>query len=117
MIKPAGLLRELDAFVDGLAGLESAATLREERASWAAFCLANNPSRPPTVSTEDVHVALAGRSLPARIYRPATLGAPAPWVLYLHGGGWVLGDLDTQDAIAWGLAAGSGATVLSLRWL
>ncbi len=53
-----------------------------------------------------------------RIHRP--LGAPAGQalggVLYLHGGGWVAGDLDTHDRICRGLANRSGAAVIAVDY-
>ena len=47
-------------------------------------------------SVEDLTVPGAGGDRPARLYRPATDG-PHPTVVYLHGGGFVLGDLETHD--------------------
>lgn len=47
-------------------------------------------------SVEDVTVPGAAGDRPARLYRPASDG-PHPTVVYLHGGGFVLGDLDTHD--------------------
>jgi acetyl esterase len=44
-----------------------------------------------------------------RLYAPA---APAGYLVYYHGGGWVLGDLDGFDALARSLAAESGWAVL-----
>lgn len=48
-----------------------------------------------------------------RVYRPGGDGAQ-PGVVYFHGGGWVIGDLDTHDATCRDLAAGSGATVVAV---
>lgn len=53
--------------------------------------------------------------IPVRIYKPA-LDTPLPVIVYFHGGGFVVGDLDTQDMIARGLAAGSGALVVSVDY-
>jgi acetyl esterase len=53
--------------------------------------------------------------IPIRHYRPST--APGlPVVVYLHGGGWVLGDLDTHDATCRDLAAHSGAAVVAVHY-
>ncbi|HEY6746620.1 MAG TPA: alpha/beta hydrolase [Mycobacteriales bacterium] len=57
-------------------------------------------------------VVVAGR--PARLYRPAP--DPVPLVLFLHGGGWTIGSLDTHDRVCRRLAAGSGAAVLALDY-
>ena len=53
--------------------------------------------------------------IPVRIYTPEGDG-PHPLVVYFHGGGFVLGDLDTQDMIARGLAAGARSVVVSVDY-
>ncbi|MEZ0164771.1 alpha/beta hydrolase fold domain-containing protein [Kineococcus sp. LSe6-4] len=52
---------------------------------------------------------------PARLYVPAG-PEPAATVLFLHGGGWALGDLDTDDLLCRRLAAAAGVAVLSLSY-
>lgn len=42
--------------------------------------------------------------------------APGPLVVYYHGGGWVVGDLDTHDQPCRLLARSSGARVLSVDY-
>lgn len=51
---------------------------------------------------------------PARLYRP-TDGAIA-LVLYLHGGGWTIGNLDSHDRACRRLADGSGTAVLAIDY-
>lgn len=53
--------------------------------------------------------------LPARVYDPAP-GEEGPLVLYLHGGGWVLGGLKPADRPCRALAAASGCVVVSLDY-
>jgi acetyl esterase len=53
--------------------------------------------------------------VPARLYRNGGQD-PAPVVLYAHGGGWVMGDLDTHDGLCRHLAAASGWAVLSVDY-
>lgn len=56
----------------------------------------------------------AGGPLKARLYTPMTAAADAgPLLIYFHGGGFVLGDLDSHDALCWRLADVSGVRVLS----
>ena len=57
---------------------------------------------------------LAVGELRARVYRPGE-GA-LPLVLYLHGGGWTIGSIDTHDRLCRRLADGSRAAVLSLDY-
>jgi acetyl esterase len=53
--------------------------------------------------------------VPARLYRAGDQD-PVPVVLYAHGGGWVMGDLDTHDGLCRHLAAASGWAVLSVNY-
>ena len=55
--------------------------------------------------------------LKARLYVPLAAGiAPAPAIIFFHGGGFVLGDLDTHDVICRRLAASSRCRVLSVDY-
>lgn len=56
-----------------------------------------------------------GGDLPIRTYTPSGEG-PFPVVVYLHGGGFVVGDLDTQDMIARSLCAWAEAVVVSVDY-
>ncbi|UWZ40000.1 alpha/beta hydrolase [Dactylosporangium roseum] len=53
--------------------------------------------------------------VPARLFRDGTAGA-RPVLLYAHGGGWVLGDLDTHDGFCRELAAQTGWAVLAVDY-
>lgn len=53
--------------------------------------------------------------IPVRVYTPQGDG-PFPVIVYFHGGGFVVGDLDTQDMITRGLAAGAGSVVVSVDY-
>jgi len=70
----------------------------------------SRPRGPEMDSVIDLEVA--GR--PARLYRP-TAGT-VPLVVYLHGGGWTIGSLDSHDRMCRRLADGSGAAVLALDY-
>ncbi|MEO0030264.1 MAG: chloramphenicol hydrolase [Pseudomonadota bacterium] len=65
---------------------------------------------------EDLHLPLPGRSVPARLYVPVGGGAHSPLTLFFHGGGWVIGTLDTHDATCRELADASGSAVLSVGY-
>jgi acetyl esterase len=66
---------------------------------------------PQLASVQDVS---AGR-VPARLYLPDTTD-DAPVVVYLHGGGWVLGGLETHDGLCRVLADRSGCAVLAVDY-
>jgi acetyl esterase len=66
-------------------------------------------------SVTDRHVPGGAGELPARVYRPEA-DARLPTVLYLHGGGWVLGSLESHDWICREIAAAAHVVVVSLAY-
>ncbi|MFR9805044.1 alpha/beta hydrolase [Pseudonocardia sp. RS010] len=67
------------------------------------------------VATRDLLVGGAAGRLPARVYDPG-VGAGAPLVVYLHGGGWVTGSVAVADRPCREIAAASGAVVVSVEY-
>jgi acetyl esterase len=65
---------------------------------------------------EDSTVPGPTGDLPVRIYRPATDDPAPPVIAYFHGGGWVVGSIDTHDATTSALAARSGCVVVSVEY-
>ena len=67
--------------------------------------------------TRDLLIEGPGGPLQARLYRgAATPDGPLPGVLYLHGGGWVVGDLASHDGVCRRLANLAGCRVLALDY-
>jgi acetyl esterase len=93
----------------------SSMPVEELRANVRASSLAFPPLDVPLGGIVDDAIEGPGGPIPIRIYTPEGDG-PFPGVVYFHGGGWVVGDLDTQDMIARGLAAGAGAVVVSVDY-
>ncbi|MFA4913217.1 MAG: alpha/beta hydrolase [Burkholderiaceae bacterium] len=73
---------------------------------------------PPGVETEDIQITLPHGAVAGRIYRPSgAVGVgPQPVILYFHGGGWVIADLDTYDATPRSMALQTGAVVISAHY-
>ena len=69
----------------------------------------------PLASIVDRTVPGPAGAIPVRVYTPAGSG-PFPLICYFHGGGYVTGDLDTQDMIARALAFGAGAVLVSVDY-
>ena len=92
----------------------SAQTPTEAREGFAALAALAGPADDP-VPTEDRSVPGPGGPIPVRVYRPTAEG-PLPVVVYFHGGGFVIGDLDTHDASCHRLAAGVPAVVVSVDY-
>jgi acetyl esterase len=73
------------------------------------------PPRAPLPRVEELSIPGAGGAqLPARLY--AVSHEPLPVLLYLHGGGFVIGNLETHDSLCRQLAKRSGAAVLALDY-
>ncbi|HEX4586690.1 MAG TPA: alpha/beta hydrolase [Mycobacterium sp.] len=71
----------------------------------------------PDVHTENRTIQGPAGPIPIRIYRPPTDGgATPPVVVFLHGGGWSVGDLDSYDGDARNHAVGAGAAVVSVDY-
>jgi acetyl esterase len=64
---------------------------------------------------EDGHLPGPGGQIPFRLYSPAP-GSTLPVLLYMHGGGWVVGDLDTHDSVCRGLARRAECVVVALDY-
>jgi acetyl esterase len=54
--------------------------------------------------------------IPIRVYTPKEGQEPYPVMVYFHGGGWVLGGLDTHDSVARSLTNSSGAMMVSVDY-
>lgn len=67
-------------------------------------------------AVEDLSIAVAGVTVAARLYKGHQADGPRPCLLYLHGGGWVLGNLDTHEGLCRRLAAELDAWVLALDY-
>lgn len=70
----------------------------------------------PAVTSRDVMYPAGAGTQKARIYMPTGAKGPLPVVLYIHGGGWVIADIDVYDASPRALAKGAGAIVVSIEY-
>lgn len=73
------------------------------------------PGPAAAVATRDIVIPGPAGEIKARVYSPAGNG-PFPVVVYYHGGGWVIADIDTYDASARALCLGVNAIVLSAHY-
>ncbi|MGA2528051.1 MAG: alpha/beta hydrolase [Acidimicrobiales bacterium] len=108
---------------------ESAATSTDER-SWSELTVAEARERcraellltsgpgDQSVTARDMAIAASRRQVPLRIYHPAAsqASAAAPVVVYIHGGGFVLGGLDTHDAICRDMVATGGFVCVAVGY-
>jgi acetyl esterase len=64
---------------------------------------------------EDRRVPGSGAAVPVRLYTPVG-AAPSPGIVYFHGGGFVIGDLETHDPLCRQIAARTGAMVCAVDY-
>jgi len=69
----------------------------------------------PVDHVEDRTVPGPDGPIPIRIYRPNAIG-PMPVLVYFHGGGWVIGDIETHDGICATMANAAGCLVVSVGY-
>lgn len=74
-----------------------------------------NPNATSVDAVMDRRIPGPGGELPVRIYRSGT-GSDLPLLLFMHGGGFVLGNLDTHDDLARDLTAGTGCVTVSVGY-
>jgi acetyl esterase/lipase len=71
----------------------------------------------PVAGTRAMTIPGPGGPIPARVYMPEGAGSGLlPVVVYYHGGGWVIADIDTYDASQRAIANGSGAIVVGIDY-
>ncbi|MDM9644813.1 alpha/beta hydrolase [Rhizobium sp. S163] len=75
--------------------------------------ISSNPEA--QVTTKDIAIPSKSGALAARIYKPGGDG-PFPVVVYYHGGGWVVADINVYDSAPRALALGAHAIVVSVEY-
>jgi len=100
------------AKVDGFYPADAVdADVDRQRAWYDALCRAFDAPHPAGISTEDGQIA----GIAVRRYRPARAETAAT-ILYLHGGGFVVGSLESHDAICAELSAAAGAELIAVDY-
>ena len=107
------LAPEFQAMCEALAQMPPIPTLTvaAARDMWKAFLVGE---REPIGEISDLRIEGAVGELDARLYRPD--GEPKGVILFLHGGGWVVGDIVTHDIGVTALVRRSDCAVLSVNY-
>lgn len=108
----AALLETLARLSAGRPALHEGTPL-EARETYAAA--PPPPSDDPLASVEHRTIPGPGGPLAVRVFRPEEGGA-LPVVVYVHGGGWVMGSLDSHDSLCRSLSSRSGCVVVSVDY-
>lgn len=82
---------------------------RTERAFW-------NEGGPEMAAVTDHQVPTRHGDVRVRHYVPEGAATPSPWIVFIHGGGWMVGDVDTHDRIVRTLASLTGSVAVSIDY-
>jgi acetyl esterase len=110
-----GYLDSLDANAPNLDGATNAERVRMRRAQMMKTLEDRGaiPGLPNGVEGRDLTMA---QGLKARLYTPPDAKPPSPVLIYLHGGGWVIGSVETHDPFCRLLCAAAGVLILSVEY-
>jgi acetyl esterase len=94
-------------------------TAPEAREFYMQARVVSNPEPPELKSAEPLTIPSAHGAIPARIYTPKQVRKKdglAPCLVFFHGGGWVIGNLDTHDVVCCKLADQGELIVISVDY-
>ena len=94
-------------------------TPSEAREFYSAARLVTNPEPPELKSVQALAIPSPAGVIPTRLYTPTTLRQSdglAPGLMFFHGGGWVIGNLDTHDVVCRALAHEGELMVISVDY-
>jgi acetyl esterase len=94
-------------------------TAPEARAYYAQARFATNPEPPELARVAPLSIPAPHGTIPARIYvpkQPRLQNGLSPVLVFFHGGGWVIGDLDTHDVVCRQLAVEGALIVISVDY-
>ncbi|QPF88794.1 alpha/beta hydrolase [Bradyrhizobium commune] len=107
------------AFQDAARPPYETLTVPEARASFSQARFATDPEPPQLERVAQLSIPAQHGTIPARIYVPRKLRGPAgsaPALMFFHGGGWVVGDLDSHDVVCRKLADEGELVVVSVDY-
>ena len=109
------LTAETQAVLKMREGLPPSHTLTPEEARRQSDAMRVKGEVEPVARVEDRTIPGPAGEIPVRVYS-ARADAALPTLVYFHGGGWVVGDLDSHDNVCRALANRSGCSVVSIHY-
>lgn len=109
----------LDAFREARRPPYETLSPAEARQMYLASRIVSNPEPPRIASAESITIPGPGGAIPARLYKPLTLRQAeglSPCLIFFHGGGWVIGNLDSHDVVCRTLADEGQLIVVSIDY-
>lgn len=109
----------IKAFREGGAVSFESVSLEQSRANYRSSCAANGFAAEAVASVDDLPLSMPGQDpVLVRMYRPAGSHPEEflPAIMYIHGGGWVIGDLETHDGLCRTLCNESRSAVIAVDY-
>jgi acetyl esterase len=92
-------------------------TLEQMRGAFAQMAASVDNPIDPSIRVSDHSIdGRDGHTIPVRRYAHQRNNAPAPVCVFMHGGGWVLGNLDTHNGLCGDIALQSGLDVIAIDY-
>jgi acetyl esterase len=110
---PTGFLLRLSALLARIEPVPREVAARRRKNDGDALIVSSAPT--VRLSVEDRSIPGPGGPIPLRLYGPIE-GEPTALLLFIHGGGWVLGGIESADPTCRSLCLESGALVLSIDY-
>ncbi|MDO8288099.1 MAG: alpha/beta hydrolase [Parvibaculum sp.] len=112
---------QVKALLDGMAANPGPRIIdlpvAEGREMYRGLAAAFDAQGVPIGSVEDRTIPGPAGEIPVRIYTPVAAGSGTlPVLVYFHGGGWVIGDLETHDALCRSFANEAGCKVVAVDY-
>lgn len=112
---------QVKALLDGMAANPGPRIIdlpvAEGREMYRGLAAAFDAQGVPIGSVEDRKIPGPAGDIPVRIYTPVAAGSGTlPVLVYFHGGGWVIGDLETHDALCRSFANEAGCKVVAVDY-
>lgn len=109
----------LNAFRDARRPPYETLSPAEARQMYLASRVVSNPEPPRIASAESITIPGPGGAIPARLYKPLALRQAeglSPCLAFFHGGGWVIGNLESHDVVCRTLADEGQLIVVSIDY-
>jgi acetyl esterase len=111
---------DMKDLIDAKLAVPQTQSPNEMRAGWNNYGATLSRPYPTGMVVGDTYLSCPGAGtngrIPVRVYRPRGVKEPSPCAVYLHGGAFIKGSLDSGDTVAWGIADQVGSIGVSIDY-
>jgi acetyl esterase len=111
---------DIERLLDGMLALQTTppheVPVDQARAGHEAETKQMSGPGEPVAEVRDIEIEGPGGAVPVRVYRPESKDVPLPLVVYLHGGGWTIGSVESFDTVVRALTNASNAILASVDY-